>query len=99
MNALSWNCRGLGTPQTIRVLGDLVKSLRPDILFLSETISKSDKVEQMRIKLGFAQCFAVDCIGRSGGLGVFWRNNVNCEISSYSQHHVDIVFMNNNVAV
>ncbi|XP_074356664.1 uncharacterized protein LOC141696420 [Apium graveolens] len=98
MNALSWNRRGLGTPRTVRVLSDLVKSLRPDFLFLSETKSKADKVEQMRVKLGYAQYFAVNCIGRSGGLGVFWKNNVRCEISNYSQNHVDVIFKHNNVA-
>lgn len=98
MNALCWNCRGVGNPRTVRVLSDLVKSLNPDFLFLSETISKADKVEQIRIKLGFSHCFAVDCVGHSSGLGVFWRNNVGCEISSYSQNHVDVNFLQNNVA-
>ncbi|MCI29785.1 hypothetical protein A2U01_0050994, partial [Trifolium medium] len=29
-------------------------------------------------------------IRRGGGLGVFWRNQVNCTITAYSLNHVDI---------
>lgn len=98
MNLLSWNCRGLGQPRTVRALNDLVKSHRPDFLFLSETISYSNKVEELRIKLGFVQCFSVDRVGRSGGLAIFWRNNVNCEVTSYSRNHIDVNFLSNGSA-
>lgn len=98
MNALSWNCRGLGSPRTVRVLSDLVKSHSPNVLFLSETISKSGAIEKLRVKLGFAHCFVVDCVGRSGGLCVMWRNNVAGEVAGFSQNHIDMVFKHNNVA-
>ena len=71
MNVLSWNCRGLGISRTVQVLGDLIKSHKPDVLFLSETFSKAAKLEQLRVKFGFAHCFSVDCVGHSGGLGIF----------------------------
>lgn len=32
MKLLSWNCRGLGNPRTVRVLGDLLKSQKPIFL-------------------------------------------------------------------
>lgn len=54
MKILSWNCQGLGTPQTVRVLSDLVKVHRPEFLFLSETIFFSNKIEELRVMLGFA---------------------------------------------
>lgn len=78
---------------------DLVKVHKPEFLFLSETISYANKIEELRIKLGFAQCFSVDRVGRSGGLAVFWKNNVYCEITGYSRNHVNLNFLNNNVAV
>lgn len=58
---------GLGKARTVRVLNNLVKDRRPDVLFLIETIS----VEELRIKLGFSACNSVDCRGRSGGLAIF----------------------------
>lgn len=98
MNLLSWNCRGLGNSCAVRVLGDLIKTCKPDFLFLSETFSHANKIESLRIKYNFAQCFSVDCVGHSGGLAVFWKHHVNCEITSYSRNHIDIVFNDNNIA-
>ena len=46
MNYLSWNCRGLGNPHTVCALGDLIRSRKPDFLFLSETIFKTNKIEE-----------------------------------------------------
>ncbi|XP_074327496.1 uncharacterized protein LOC141665410 [Apium graveolens] len=99
MNCVSWNCRGLGKPRTVRVLCDLVKDRNPDILFLSETISVSRKIEELRIKMGYDSCFSVDKVGRSGGLAVFWRNSARCNITGYSRSHIDLVFLENNVEV
>ncbi|XP_074347397.1 uncharacterized protein LOC141686251 [Apium graveolens] len=99
MNILSWNCQGLGNPQTVRVLSDLLKSRKPDLLFLSETISYTNKIEELRVKFGFSQCFSVDRVGRSGGLAIFWKHNVNCEVTGYSQNHIDVNFIENNVAL
>lgn len=82
MNLLGWNCRGLGNPRAVRVLGDLLKTQKPDFLFLSETISNASSIETLRIKFGFAQCFAVDRVGRSGGLAIFWKRHVACEVVS-----------------
>lgn len=99
MNLLSWNCRGLGNPRTVCVLGDLLKSRKPDFLFLSETISTANKIEDLRIRFGFAQCFAVNRVGNSGGLAVFWKHHVRCEVMGYSRNHIDICFLNSsNVA-
>lgn len=71
MNFLSWNCRGLGFPRTVQVLGDLIKSHKLEILLLSETISYAYKTEELRVKFGLSQCFFVDIVGRSGGLAIF----------------------------
>lgn len=96
MNYLSWNCRGLGNPRTVCVLHDLIKDRKPVFVFLSETISTSNKIESFRIKFGFDQCFSVDRIGRSGGLVVMWKNQVACQIFNYSQNHIDLEFTENN---
>ncbi|KAL8098510.1 hypothetical protein AgCh_031328 [Apium graveolens] len=88
-----------GSPRTIRVLSDLLKSRNLDFLFLSETISFANKIEELRVKYGFSQCFSVDRVGRSGGLAIFWKHNVACEVVGYSQNHVDVNFIENNAAI
>lgn len=98
MNCLGWNCKGVGNPRTVRALNDLVRGHKPDVLFLSETISNADRIEKLRIKFGYGQCFSIDKVGRNGGLAVFWKSTVDCSITGYSQNHIDVVFNNNNVA-
>lgn len=95
MNYLSWNCRGLGNSRTVRVLGDLIHERKPDILFLSETISVASRIESFRVKFKFDQCFSVDKVGQGGGLAIFWRSNVKCQVSGYSQNHIDIQSLEN----
>jgi len=53
MNVLSWNCRGLGNPRTVRTLHRLVRVKKPNSVFLMETNQLGRKVESVRIKLGF----------------------------------------------
>ncbi|XP_074374118.1 uncharacterized protein LOC141714500 [Apium graveolens] len=97
MSCLSWNCRGLGNPQTIRALYDLIKDHKPSFVFLIETISVASKIEELRVLFGFEFCFSVDRGGRGGGLAVLWKGPLQCQISGYSQHHIDVVFLENNV--
>lgn len=55
------------------MLRDLVKDRKPDVLFLSKMISTANKIESLRIQMGFSQCFAVDRVGNSGGCSVLER--------------------------
>lgn len=97
MSCLSWNCRGIGSPRTVRVLKDLVSNHKSNFIFSIETLALENKVEELRVKLGFDHCFSVDRIGRSGGLAIFWKNNFSREILSYSRNHIDVAVMVNNI--
>ncbi|XP_074361401.1 uncharacterized protein LOC141701666 [Apium graveolens] len=66
-------------------------------IFLIETIAVASRIEDLRIKLGFSQYFAVDCRGCSGGLAIFWKSSVDCSVTGYSRNHVDVVFNENNI--
>lgn len=94
MSYISWNCRGLGKPRTVRALGDMLRDQKPIFLFLIETISVASKIEELRIKFGFDYCFSVDRVGRSGGLAVLWKRIAQCQVDSYSSHHINMLFMN-----
>lgn len=84
MNRLSWNCRGLGNSRTVRALHGLLKDHKSSFLFLIETTPFS------------TICFSVDRIGRSEGLAVLWKNPLQCRISGNSQHHIEVLFLENN---
>jgi exonuclease III len=78
MNILSWNCRGLGNLRTVHDLRRMVKEKKPNLVFLMETKLRQKQMESIRVKLGFKNVFVVDCIGKGGGLALFW--GAGCEV-------------------
>lgn len=96
MILLSWNCRGLGNSRTVQVLRDIVKSQKPNLIFLFETLSVGKKIEELSSKLGYVHFFAVDRQGRSGGLVVFWSHTKKCRVVDYSQNHIDLIIEEGN---
>ncbi|MCH84659.1 endonuclease/exonuclease/phosphatase family protein, partial [Trifolium medium] len=50
----------------------------------------ANKIEETRIRLGFDASFAVDKIGRSGGLAVLWKHPFVCNIINYSTNFINL---------
>lgn len=90
MSVISWNCRGLGSPSAVPDLKYLVRHFNPDILFLSETLVRRNKIEVFRYLLGFDSCFSVDCTDRSGGLALFRCTSSNWQLANYSNNHITV---------
>lgn len=97
MSYISWNCRGVGNPRTVRALNDLIRDHKPSFIFVIETISIASRIEELRVRFSFEQCFSIDKIGRSGGLAVLWKHPIRCQITSYSQNHIDVIMVEDNV--
>jgi exonuclease III len=89
MILLSWNCQGLGNPWTVQDLCLMVREKKPDILFLMETKCRKEKMERIRVRLGFNGMFVVDPVGRSGGLVLLWKDAKNLEIQNYTRRHIN----------
>ncbi|KAL1105033.1 hypothetical protein V6Z11_D04G106700 [Gossypium hirsutum] len=83
MKILSWNVRGLGSPQRVRRLRHLLKTCDPHIVFFMET------------KLCGIQMERVDPEGTRGGLCLAWRNDVNISLKNFSKRHIDVVVHDN----
>ncbi|KAL1293347.1 hypothetical protein AAHE18_19G066400 [Arachis hypogaea] len=94
MRIISWNCRGLGNPWTVRALSKLIRQKGPNLVFLMETRRKETEMMRMRYKGGLANVVAVDCEGegrqRAGGLAVLWDNSIRVLIRSMSINHIDM---------
>ncbi|XP_045822393.1 uncharacterized protein LOC123915300 [Trifolium pratense] len=90
MNIVSWNCRGVGHPCVVPGLKYLVRVYKPDVLFLSETLSNTRRMEELRHLLGFDSCFGVNREGRGGGLAFMWRSSFHCSVTNFSSNHVDV---------
>ena len=53
MSSLSWNCRGLGNPQTVDELVTLVGKKDPNVVFLMETKSMLKLLRKFAEKSSF----------------------------------------------
>ncbi|GAU27412.1 hypothetical protein TSUD_356480 [Trifolium subterraneum] len=91
MIVLSWNFRGLSVPSAIPNLRNIAQGHKPGILFLSETLSKKNRMESIRIMLKFDSCLSIDVEGRSGGLAIMWKDNVKCRVMNYSRNFINII--------
>ncbi|XP_020873965.1 uncharacterized protein LOC110226467 isoform X2 [Arabidopsis lyrata subsp. lyrata] len=82
MRILHWNCQGLRNPLTIPYLKDINRKFKIDIMFLVETKNKDNYVQNLGVDLHFDHQILVSPDGLSGGLAIFWRNIVACELLS-----------------
>ncbi|XP_074356683.1 uncharacterized protein LOC141696441 [Apium graveolens] len=94
MNCLSWNCRGLGSLRAVRLFGDLLKSRNPDFVFLSETLVETKVIKKLSEKFGFFDYFAIDKVGRGGGLAIMWKRTIDCRVVNHSINYIDVHIMN-----
>ncbi|KAB2610947.1 hypothetical protein D8674_018979 [Pyrus ussuriensis x Pyrus communis] len=86
-----WNCRGLGSDTTVRALHGLIRKKRPSMIFLSETKMKDHRILGVRRRLGYLHGFDVSPIGISGGLSLWWEDNLEVNIIFSSKHIIDAV--------
>lgn len=59
------------------------------MIFIMETQINKYRVENLRYTLGFDNSFSVNREGRSGGLGLFWKNDIIVSVLKYSNYHID----------
>ena len=90
MRALSLNCRGLGNPQTVNELHDVVKKEGPNLVFLMETRLTNSSLEWLQVQLRMRGCLGVDRheFGGGGGLALLWDSMVDVIVRGYSVHHI-----------
>ena len=91
MNILSWNCRGVGRSRTVQELVRLVQTYNPKIVFLSETRQCDERVRNLKWRLGLRNCLTAKGVGKGGGLGLFGDENLDVELLSIGENHVDVL--------
>lgn len=69
----------------------MVKEKQPNFVFLVETLSMKTSLERIRIRLGFDDLFVVEPIGRSGGLALLWKEEMDLELYNYSRYHINAI--------
>lgn len=89
MSCLAWNCHGLANPRTVRFLKEIINQLRPNLVFLSETMVRREKVDKFCKAIHYAGSFTIDSQGHGGGLALLWKNEGRVEIKGSSNHYID----------
>lgn len=74
------------THNTRGSLRDLIRTHRPFIVFLMEIKNKDFKLEQIRRSVGFLNKWYVSPKGISGGLALWWSDDVSVSIISSSSN-------------
>jgi hypothetical protein len=47
-------------------------------------------VENLRFRLGMKECFVVNGEGKGGGLALYWIEDINVDLLSFSKNHIDV---------
>jgi exonuclease III len=93
MSLLGLNCRGLGLAATVGELRDQIRSYNPVVVFLCETKMKSKAMDKLKWSLGFKNGVAVECVGKSGGLALWWRDDADVSVRLWCQYFIDAKIM------
>ncbi|XP_074354363.1 uncharacterized protein LOC141693242 [Apium graveolens] len=89
MSFLVWNCRGLAKPRVVRFLKEITTQIRPNLIFLSETLVRRERVEKVCKLINYAGCFVVDTQSHEGGLALLWKNETKIDIKGSCNHYID----------
>lgn len=90
MNCLSWNCRGIGGSRTVHDLVTLSQIYQPQFIFLCETRQNKDKVSRLRYQLGLHGFAGVSSGGLSGGLALFWNDQLCVDFKEINERYIDV---------
>ena len=91
MNALAWNCRGVGNSRTVRDLTALMLLHNPKLVFLSETRQSEERMKNLRWRLGLKGCLAVGSEGNSGGMALFWDESILVKLIGFCNRLIDVI--------
>jgi exonuclease III len=91
MKIISWNFHGLGNDAVVWGLLDLEKREDPDILFLAETKIDNRRIEKFRWMLGLPNMLSKPCVGKSGGIALFWRKGLDVTPQAILKYDIVVV--------
>ena len=76
-------------------LADLVWAKDLFILFIAETWTDKARLEQVKRRIQFKNMFEVLRRNKAGGLALFWKEDFNLDIETFSPNHIDTTINKN----
>lgn len=86
---MSWNCHGLRSTLTVPRIKEIFCKISPDIMFLMETKNDDEFIKEKLQSLQYPNYFSVPPVGRSGGLSLMWKEEVDVKILEHSCNLID----------
>ncbi|XP_073015397.1 uncharacterized protein [Primulina eburnea] len=74
-----WNCQGAASVEWNRALKDMIKRLNPRILGLLEPRVSGAHADDICKKMGYKNWLRVEAVGFSGGIWIFWQEEIMLE--------------------
>lgn len=88
LQLISWNVKGLRSPQKRMMVLRHLKKLRADIVLLQETHLGKDDLKRMR-KLWVGKVIGLERHDRKAGVAILMRKNANIKITHVEQDTMD----------
>ena len=82
---------GTGPPGTVHELVGLVRTYKPQIVFLCETRQNKMYVEDLRWRLGLKHVVSLKEEGKGGGVALFWDESINIELFKINSNVIDVI--------
>ena len=92
MSLLCWNYQGLGNRCTENQLAELVWAKDPFVMFLVETWMDEARLIFIQDCLKFKHRFIAPRRNKSGGLVMYWKEEFDLTIETFSKNHIDATF-------
>ncbi|XVF50977.1 hypothetical protein PTKIN_Ptkin04bG0146800 [Pterospermum kingtungense] len=86
---------GKRAKEGIQALQNLLRREDPDVVFLCETIKQVANLENLKRRCNMYGLVGVDAVGRSGGLAMMWKEDIDLKLMSYSKFHIDMEVTDN----
>jgi hypothetical protein len=98
MKTLAYNCRGARCGPAVRSLLEVQGRCDPDIIFLSETHLDKVGAEKLRVQMRMFGALVAESDGRSGGLIMFWKRDIDVQLRAIRPNYIDVMVNNSNEA-
>jgi hypothetical protein len=90
MRILGLNSQGLGNALTVHALHNLKKRSNPKVMFLSETHLADFPADCLRRRLHMDCKIVNPSNGRSCGVILFWKKEINIELIFSAPKYIDV---------